>query len=102
MIESGSLFEPIHIDILKGEGGFEPPVLIRDHIGGEDLRIAVVVEIGHVGTHRSQAGMTHAVFQFVLEGAVALVDIEIVFFKKIIGDIDVGPAVLVDISHHDP
>ncbi len=42
--------------------------------------------------------MAHAVFQFVFEGAVALVDIEVIAFVGIVGDIDIRPAVAVDIG----
>ena len=46
--------------------------------------------------------MTHTVLQFILEGAVALVDIKIIALIGIVGDVDIGPAVAIDIGDHRP
>jgi len=42
------------------------------------------------------------VFYFLLKGSVLLVDIEIITFVKVIGNIDVRIEVLVDIRYHYP
>jgi len=98
--ETGSLFEPIDVDIFEGKGSFQPLVVIRHHIRCKDLRESVIVDIGHIRAHGSQADMTDAIFQVVFEGAVVLVDIEIIPFEEIVGDIDIGPAVAIDIANH--
>ena len=46
--------------------------------------------------------MLHPVFQFVPEGAVALIDIEVILLKKIIGHIDIWIPVLIDVSDGHP
>jgi hypothetical protein len=42
--------------------------------------------------------MAYAVFEFVFEGAVLLVDVEVVAFVGVVGYVDIGPAVAVDIA----
>src|SRR6185312_11477984 len=46
-------------------------------------------------------GMLHPVLQLVFERSVALVDVEVVPFEKIVRYIDIGPAVAVDVPYRD-
>ncbi len=41
-------------------------------------------------------------FQLFFKGAVLLVDVEIIAFKEIIGYVNIGIVVIVDISHSNP
>jgi hypothetical protein len=42
--------------------------------------------------------MAYAIFEFVFEGAVLLIDIEVITFVGVVGHVDVGPAVAIDIG----
>ena len=61
--------------------------------------MAIVVEVGHIGSHGAETQFLNPVFQFFVESTVFLVEVEVVFFKKIIRHVDVGPAVAVDITN---
>jgi len=63
--------------------------------------MAVVVDVGEIGAHGAEAGMAHAIFEFIAEAAVALVDIEIIPFVGVIGYEYIGAAVAIDIADGD-
>ena len=67
----------------------------------DDLGIAVIVGICDIDAHGELAGVHHLVVQVVFEGAVALVDIEVVVFVEVIADVEIGVAVEVDIRDGD-
>ena len=54
----------------KEPSGLQAVVVSGEHVGGKEVGVAVVVDIGHVGAHGGEADMADAVFQFVFEGAV--------------------------------
>src|SRR5690606_39976744 len=62
----------------------------------------VVVDVGHVHTHCGEAQVGGPVLDLFPKGSVPLVYIEVIPFVKVIGDVDVGPEVAVEVRDHDP
>ena len=68
------------------------------HVGDEKIDEAVVVEVTGVGAHREVGDVREALIDDIGEGAVAVVEVEAVGRLEIIGDIDVRPAVVIDVE----
>ena len=96
------LIELIVLPAVKGGLGLETRIVLRDHIRDKDLRIMIIVDIGHVGPHGGRRDTPHHIHQVLFKGAVMIVQIEVIPLKEIIGDIDIHPPVLVDIADGDP
>src|SRR6185437_11835504 len=75
--------------------------IFGQHVHRDDLGIAVVVDVRDVDTHGVLAGVHHFLFHLVLEGAVALIDIEIIVLVEIVADIEVRSPVVIDIGGYD-
>ncbi len=73
--------------------------MLRDHIGYKDFGIVIVVDIGHIGTHGCSRGAVHHICECLPECTISIVHVDIVPLKEIVGDIDIHPPVLVNISN---
>ena len=82
--------------------GLEATVGFRHHFGNKYVGPAVVVDIGHVGPHAAQADFRHMFLQYLAESAVAVVDVEIIAFEEIVGNINIRPAIAVYIAYGNP
>src|SRR5688572_21107393 len=91
----------VFIPALKSCFSFNAGIIFGQHFSYKYVCITIVIDIGHIRTHRSIAYAYHLVFQFFFECAVMLVDIEIISFKKIIGNINVLPAIIVYITYRN-
>ncbi len=89
----------IHVPALERRRRLEPAVVLGQHVGGVDVGPAVVVHVGDVEAHREVADGGRLAVQHFGEGAVALVDVEVVAFEEVVRDVDVGPAVAIDVAH---
>jgi hypothetical protein len=98
IIEAGAEFGVEQVGVIEGAGGFEAVVITGQHVCGEEVGVTVIIDIGHVGAHGGHAGMAYTIFEFVFEGAVLLIDIEVVAFIGVVGYVDIGPAIAVDIG----
>lgn len=65
------------------------------HVGADEVEQAVVVEIAEVAAHGEPRGVGEGCARGVGEGAVAIVAVEAVGAVEVVGDVDVGPAVVV-------
>ena len=99
MIKTCFEFTVIQINIIKSPRGLEPVIIIRNHICRKYIRMAIVINIRQVGTHGGHADMLQAFFQLIPESAILLIDIEIIFFDKIIAHIDIRVAVIIQITN---
>ena len=99
-----SLCEATLLDRLELRLGTVAPLVRGEHLRHEDFRIAVAVEIGHVGAHRPHAGLGHEFGEPFGKTAVAAVDVQVVPLEEVVGDVEVGPAVAVDVAdgHAEP
>jgi len=88
----------VQVDGFEGESSFQTVVIFREHVGGVNIHEPIIVKIGNVPTHGGEADVPNHPLQFFLEGTVVIVYIEIVSLEKIVGHINVRPAVIVDIS----
>ena len=89
------------VPVLERSGGLESALVVRQHVRHVDVGPAVVVHVRDVQSHRRQTDIRHLLLEPVGEGAVALVDVEIVALEKVVGDVDVGPAVAVQVADAD-
>ena len=97
MIETVLLINQVFIIAQETGCLLDTGQIIGQHIGHKNLRIAVIVEVSHISPHTEMRTKTHPLRQRLPEGTVLLVDIEIIPLIEIIGDIDIHPAIEVDI-----
>ena len=79
---------------------FQDKRIFGQHIERENFRPAVVVHIGNFDAHGKLAGMHERFPAHFFEGSVALVDIEVIIFVKIIANVQIRVAVVVYIACH--
>src|SRR5690625_1565106 len=84
---------------VKSGAAFTPPVIGREHIGNIKIRPAVVGQIGDIRTHGRSGNAPHLFFQDLPEGAIPVVQVEVIPFKKIVGYVDVRQPVAVNIRY---
>ncbi len=86
---------------LEGRGRLEPIVAPGAHVGHEEVGPAVVGQVADVGAHGGEAGGRHLLRQDFAERPVLVVEVEVVPFEEVVGDVQVGPAVAVQVPHAD-
>ena len=74
----------------------------RHHVDLEDVGPAVVVEIGDIDAHAGEARVLEPGSCLVGERSVPVVDVQDVVGCDVVGDIDVGPSIPVDVGHDHP
>ena len=91
----------VGILILIAAVGLQYLFIGREHIHGDDVGLSVVVVVGDVIAH-TEPGIVSEVFGATLrEGAVAVIDIVIIIFMKIIPYIDIIPTIVVEVGDAD-
>ena len=77
-----------------------PPMMgARQHIDGKDIQPAIIVEVGHIATHRELRHVSHAARGNIVESTIAFVDVQGITGLEVIGNIDIRPAIIVDVTH---
>ena len=71
----------------------------RHHVHLHDVGPPVVIEIRDVHAHARNAGMLQPLGGLVRERAVPVVDIQDVIGRPVVGDVDVGPAISIQVSN---
>ncbi len=99
IVEAGAQLAIEEIDIIEGAGGLQSEFITGQHVGSKEVGKSIIVDIGHVGTHGGHAYMAEPVFQLVFERSILLIDVEVILFIRVIGHVDVGPAVPIDIRY---
>src|SRR5690606_17988022 len=79
--------------------GFASQVIFRQHIQGDEVSGTIVVDVGHIDSHRIQRLVPDPFFDFVGKGAVAVVDVEDVVGNVVIADINIRPLVVVEVRN---
>ncbi len=92
---------PIALPGIEGGHGLEPVLVLRQHVGDEDLRVAVAVQIGHVRSHRRCAHAPDAGLQHLAEGPILVVEVQIIAFEEVVRHVQVGPAVAIHVPYGD-
>ena len=80
---------------------FIDALVVGFHVHRDQVHPAIVVDIGQVIAHRKGAGMAHGLSHCFLKSAIALVEIQVIVFVKIVGHVDVGPSVVVEVTNGD-
>ena len=101
MIPGLELLE-VHVEALGVGGRLEDLLLLGQHVEDHQIRSAIVVHVGDVHAHRGMARVSQRHSARLRERAVAIVDVEEVVFLKVVGDVEVGAAVPVQVARHDP
>ena len=61
--------------------------------------MTIVIQIGHISSHRCSTYRLHLLFKHFIKSSVLIVDIQIVPFKEVIGNINILPAIAVYIPN---
>src|SRR5690606_39923118 len=69
------------------------------HVNGYKVWKKVVVEVCIIRTHAIERDVVYTTVYFVFESAIFLVDIQLVRFQKIIGNINIVPTIVVKIAY---
>jgi len=85
----------------KEKGFLSTPVVFREHVEGYDVGEAVVVDVRGVCAHAGVALVAEGPADAVGKSSVAAVEPEVVIGEKVVGDVDVGPSVVVEIANGD-
>ena len=94
--------ELVAVPVFEGGRFLQPLVGGRQHLGHEELREAIVVDVGHVRPHAGGTDALHGLGQRLAEGAVPLVDVEVIALEKVVAHEDVRPAIAVHVPHGHP
>ena len=84
---------------LGGRSRLEEALAVGQHVEHGEVGAPVVVEVGGVHAHRVPARVAGRLRDRFGEGAVAVVEIQKIVFGKVIGDVDVGAAVEIEVAH---
>jgi len=87
--------------VFRAGGRLEDLFPFRKHVGHEDVRLAVVVDVRRVHAHGKAARVPGRASDGLGECSVAVVDVEEVVFLEIVRDVQVGAAVEIDIRNGD-
>ena len=71
---------------------------LRHHVGDNQVRTAVVVEVGRVDAHRETTGVFRRRGNCFGERAIAIVVIQEIVFLKVIGHVQINAAVAVEVA----
>ena len=88
----------VDVEALGIGGCLEDLFLLGEHVEDHQVRPAVVVEVRGVHAHRGVARVSHRGGDRLGERPVAVVVVEKVVFLKVIGDVQVGTAVAVQVA----
>src|SRR2546426_7361259 len=71
------------------------------HVDLEDVGPAVVVEVGDIDAHTGETRVLEPGGGLIGERSIPVVDIQDIVGRDVVGDIDVGPPVAVDVADHN-
>ena len=98
----GREFLEVDVEAFGIGGGLEDLLLIGQHVEHREVRPPVVVEVGGVHAHRGMAGVSQRRGAGLGERTVAIIDVEEVVFLEVVGHVQVGTTVSVQVARHDP
>ena len=78
--------------------GLEVFSAIRKRVG-DDFLVAIVVDIGNIIAHSVQGGVANLLLQFVGKCSITVVDVKPVRYAVIIGNVNIRPAIVVNIRY---
>ena len=79
--------------------GLAAEVCRQLHLDHGQVQPAIAIDVGDVRAHRRERRVPHRPLDHVAEGAVRLAEVEIVGAGVVVGDVDVGDAVAVQVPH---
>ncbi len=92
----------VQVELLVVVGGhqeFLAAVALGQHIQRQDVGPGVVVDVGYVAAHREVRGVADLAGELVFESALFIVDVEVIRYLIIVGDVNICPAIAVDVRH---
>ena len=75
-----------------------PPVVLRGHVHLSDIGETVVIVVGNISAHTILSGVVDGGPGNLPKRTVLVVEVEIIRGVKVIGDVEIRPAVTVDVS----
>src|SRR3982751_6100046 len=91
----------VHVEALRRRGRLEDLLFFGEHVERDDVRPPIVVEVSRVDTHGEPARVAGGAGYRLRESAVAVVDVEVVITLKIVGDIEIGTTIVIEITRDD-
>jgi hypothetical protein len=88
------------VERLRARRRLEHLLALGEHVADEQVGAAVVVHVGGVDAHREPARVPGRAAQRLGERAVAPVEVQEVVLLEVVGDVQVGAAVHVDVARH--
>ena len=89
---------PETIRIHTAHVGLDSIVVLCYHVQYHQVQPAIIVNIGGIHAHTKIGDMPHGTFQLVTKGTIAIVYIEEIGRRKIVGHIKVSPPVIIQIT----
>ena len=74
---------------------------IRHHVRLQNIEPAVIVEVGNIDAHARKARVLEPCGRVVGEGSIPIVDIQDIVGRVVVGDIDVGPPIPIQVGNRD-
>ncbi len=98
MVVSPFQLSLIDVPVFKSGGLIQSANTLRKHICNKNIRCSVIVYIGHIRTHRCKRRVAHVFFELFAKRSVLIVDVEVVFLKEVVGDVDIIPSIAINIA----
>ena len=76
--------ELVLVPTFKGGYLLESCRVLREHVGHKNIQKPISIDICNISSHGSSADGAHRRFQGLGKGSVLVVDVEVVFLKKVI------------------
>ena len=92
----------VFVPVFKVGFGLHPRFRFGKHIGHKNFGVAIVIDVGHIGPHGAETQFLNPAFQFFVKSAVFLVEVKVIPLKKVVGDVNIRPAVAVHIPNGYP
>ena len=73
--------------------------IFRQHVRHENIRVPVIVDICNIGSHSTQTGFPHLLRQHFPEGAVLIIQVQVIPLKEIVRNINIRPAVSIQVTN---
>ena len=67
----------------------------RQHLCHKNILPTIIVQVSNIRPHGTHADFGHHFFQCFPESAVSIVEVQVIFLEKVIGNIEVNPAILI-------
>ena len=87
--------------VVGGQHGFAAVIVLRHHVQGNDVHQAIIVKIHNFIAHRRVRSMFKVLAGAIGEGPILVVDVQVVIRHVVIADVNIFPAIAVEVHDVD-